>query len=256
MTPLHDPTTRFSDRVRDYVRYRPDYPAELIRTLQSAAGLTAESVIADIGSGTGISSAPFLELGATVFAVEPNAAMREAAESRFTGWSRFHSQPATAEATGLPDTSIDLIVAGQAFHWFDRDRTRAEFRRILRPAGCVALFWNTRHVDTTPFLAAYEALLHQFSRDYEQVNHTRITPAVLADFFGGPFQTSTFPHAQEFDLEGFEGRVRSSSYVPAPGQPGFAELSLALTELFRQYGTAGTVRFDYTTELHFGPLTA
>ncbi len=255
MPPSSDATTRFSNRVADYVRYRPGYPDELVRTLQVEAGLTPDSIIADVGSGTGISSDPFLRLGCTVFGIEPNAEMRHAAETRFVGQPHFHSRDALAEATSLPDASVDLVCAGQAFHWFDMVRTRTEFARILRPDGLVALFWNSRRTDTTSFLKAYESLLIEFATDYQQVNHTNIDAAVLSRFFdGGPFEVRSFPSFQEFDFNGLRGRLLSSSYAPAAGHPRHEAMLLELQRLFREHESGDHVRFDYDTELYFGRL--
>ena len=178
------PTARFSDRVENYVKFRPGYPAELVTTLQSVVGLNPDSIVADIGSGTGILSELFLKNGNPVLGVEPNLEMREAAESLLAPYPRFMSIGSTAEATGLAPGSVDLIVAGQAFHWFDQTSTKAEFQRILRPeGGWVALIWNERQTDASPFLAAYEALLKTHGTDYEEVNHTRINAEMLSAFF-------------------------------------------------------------------------
>ena len=148
------PTERFSDRVADYVRYRPGYPPELLECLQRNCGLRPQWVVADVGSGTGLLAKIFLENGNRVFGIEPNAAMRAAGEEFLRGLDQFTSQEGRAEATGLPARSVDLITAGQAFHWFDRRRARAEFERILKPGGWVALVWNERRT-STPFLADY-----------------------------------------------------------------------------------------------------
>lgn len=255
MPSTDDSTTRFSNRVADYIRYRPGYPPELVQTLQTEAGLNPASVVADIGSGTGISSELFLMLGCHVYAVEPNAEMRAAAESRFANDPRFRSVNATAEQTTLPESSVDLVAAGQAFHWFDIDRTRKEFLRILRPDGFVALFWNSRRTSTTPFLIGYEKLLLEFATDYEQINHTNIDAAVLSKVFGGTnFQIRKYPTFQDFDWEGLRGRLLSSSYAPAAGHPRHEPMLLELSRLFREHQSSGTVRFEYDTELYFGRL--
>ena len=150
---------RFSDRVENYVRYRPSYPQEIIPLLQRETGLIPQHVIADVGSGTGISAELFLRAGSVVHAVEPNREMRAAAERLLAHFPNFHSVDGTAQATTLPDHGVDFIVAAQAFHWFNTPETRAEFSRILKPGGHIVLIWNERRLDSTPFLQAFEQLL-------------------------------------------------------------------------------------------------
>lgn len=150
--------TRFSNRVQDYIRYRPGYPQAVMDCLRDEFGLRPQQVVADIGSGTGISTGLLLDNGHRVIAVEPNADMRAAAETRYGSNGAFQSVAAPAEATTLPDASVDWIVAAQAFHWFDVEKCRVEFRRILKRGGFVALLWNDRR-DDTPFLRGYDALL-------------------------------------------------------------------------------------------------
>jgi SAM-dependent methyltransferase len=253
----NNPTTRFAARVADYVATRPGYPPDTIGILQREAGLTPASVIADIGSGTGLSAIPFLNIGCTVFGIEPNAEMRAAGERLLGTNPRFHSVAGTAEQTTLPDTSVDLVVAGQAFHWFDPPRAATEFRRILRPGGSVVLMWNTRRLDTSPFLRGYEALLQRFGTDYREVVHTNIDPAKLAAFFApGGFKSFKLDNVQLFDREGLRGRLRSSSYTPPPGHPNYEPMLAELDRLFDQHNQAGRVRFEYDTEVYVGRLTA
>jgi len=252
-----DPTRRFSDRVADYVRYRPGYPEALLRALEEEAGLGPGSTVADVGSGTGISTELLLRSGATVFAVEPNDAMRAAAEARLGAEPRFRSVAGTAEATTLPDASVDLVAAGQAFHWFDRERFRAECRRVLRPSSegdRIALFWNARQTESTPFLREYEALLRRFGTDYERVDHLRLGPADFDPFFGGPYESRRYPSEQVFDFEGLRGRLLSSSYTPGPGHPDHEPMLAELRRLFDRHQEGGRVRFEYDTELHLGRL--
>jgi SAM-dependent methyltransferase len=251
-----DPTLRFSDRVEQYVLYRPDYPDGVLDILRSATGLTPEAVVADIGSGTGISTDLFLRNGNRVFAVEPNAEMRAAAETRFSESPLFRSVPATAEATTLPDASVDYVVAGQAFHWFDAERARAEFQRILKPDGWVVLMWNSRRLDRTRFLRDYEALLQKFGTDYDRVRHENIDTAAIGAFFGaGGFRYRSLDHAQIFDREGLRGRLLSSSYVPGEGQPGRAEMLEELDRIFDRSQVDSRVAYEYDTEIYFGRLT-
>jgi SAM-dependent methyltransferase len=251
-----NPTGRFSNRVEDYVKYRPSYPAALITHLQHVRTLRADSVVADIGSGTGLLTELFLTAGNQVFGVEPNREMRAAGEDFLSDFPNFKSINGAAEATTLPDESIDLITAGQAFHWFDRERTKAEFRRILRPAGHVALIWNERVVERSPFLQAYEDLLHRYSEDYKDVDHRRrITGDIINAFFApSPATLTIFPNKQVFDLESLKGRLLSSSYAPPPGHPNHAPMLADLTKLFAGTQINGTVDFDYETKLYLGTL--
>lgn len=249
-----DPTRRFSDRVDLYVRYRPGYPEALLRALVDEVGLGASWTVADVGSGTGISSKLLLRTGCTVHAVEPNREMRAAAEEALAGEPGFHSVAGRAEETGLPDEHIDLVTAGQAFHWFDRERARSEWLRILRPGGLVALFWNSRRTESTPFLRAYEDLLRRYGTDYERVDHAQIDDAVLERFFGGPFETRIFDNAQEFDFEGLRGRLLSSSYAPGPGHPDHEPMLRALREIFDEHQENGRVRWEYDTRLYWGGI--
>src|SRR5262245_47734188 len=181
---MTDVTQRFSSRVENYIKYRPGYPSGIIEALRSECGLTSGSIVADVGSGTGILTEMFLRNGNLVYGIEPNREMRDAAERLLKGYPRFHSVAAQAEETTLDDASVDFISAGQAFHWFDREKARTEFARILKPQGWVALIWNERVTTTTPFLVAYEQLLKDYSTDYEQVDHRRIDEDVIRDFFG------------------------------------------------------------------------
>ena len=249
------PTERFSSRVENYIRYRPHYPAQIISMLKDECGLKAESVIADIGSGTGFLAELFLRNGNRVLGVEPNREMREAGERLLVTFPRFTSVEGTAEATTLAARSIDFVIAGQAFHWFDREQCRAECVRIMRPGGWVVLVWNDRRTDSTRFLSAYEKLLRDFGTDYDQVNHKRIDAAVLRKFFRAEPALKIFPNHQHFDLVSLTGRLLSSSYVPDAGQPGHAEMLDALKSIFDQHCKNGRVTFEYDTVIYYGRLS-
>lgn len=254
MQPSHQGTTRFSNRVADYVRSRPRYPDGILNILRKDARLTNSMVIADIGSGTGFSAEPFLKNGNIVYGVEPNASMRAAAETLLAAYPTFHSVNATAEATTLPDRSIDLIVAGQAFHWFDPPRARAEFRRILRQDGFVALIWNTLQEDATPFMKNYMNLLHTFGTDFKEVVHTNVDQPRLQAFYGGEFVKRTLPNEQRFDQEGLRSRLLSSSYTPPLGHPNHEPMLADLDRVFEENQEGGEVRMIYGTEIYVGRL--
>lgn len=249
-------TQRFSDRVENYVRYRPSYPASLIECLKEQAELNSGNIIADIGAGTGKLTSLLLSVAGTVHAVEPNNEMRAAAEHELAAHPNFHSVDGIAESTTLPSQSVDLITAGQSFHWFDIPPTRTEFARILKPGGQVALIWNERLVDTTPFLVAYDQLLKIKAVDYDQVNHTRIDTAAIREFFTpSGFEVFTFTNEQRFDLEGLTGRALSSSYVPNEDHPKHTEFFKQLTNVFHQHAVDGQVSFQYITQLNLSRLT-
>jgi SAM-dependent methyltransferase len=250
---MRDPTTRFSDRVADYVRSRPSYPAGLLGILEDEAGLEPTHRVADIGSGTGLLSRLFLDHGNSVYGVEPNREMREAGDQLLAAYPGFASVAGRAEATTLPDACVDLVAAGQAFHWFDVPRARAEFLRILRPGRPVVLVWNDRREDAGPFMAGYEQLLRDYGTDYRQVHHRRLGEVEIKDFFGrGVFKGCTLPNRQSFDLPGLQARVRSSSYVPAPDGPGYTELMDGIGELFEAHQTGGRAGLEYETRIYFG----
>ena len=250
---MKDSTQRFTDRVEDYIKYRPSYPQEVIQTLVQEAGLSAGKVIADIGSGTGILTRQLLETNCKVHAIEPNAAMRAAAEEMLGNHPGFISINATAENTSLPDRSLDGIAAGQAFHWFDRLATKVEFRRVLRPGGFIALVWNSWQTDSSDFIKDYTKLLLEWGTDYQRVSRTNVDDAAIRQFFHPrTFQKFTFPHYQTFDYDGLRGRLFSSSYTPQEGHSNYEPLILGLRQLFDQHQLNNAIRFEYITTLYLG----
>jgi ubiquinone/menaquinone biosynthesis C-methylase UbiE len=243
------PTERFSDRVFNYVRYRPAYPKPLVETLVNECCLDENSIVADIGSGTGIFSRQLLNENLRVFAVEPNQEMREASENDLSGYKNFSSVDGSAEATTLPDDRYDLVTAAQAFHWFRYDGAQAEFDRILKSGGRVALIWNQRDM-RQEFQKDYETLLNKHATDYTTVNHMNISAEKIMRFFsGGGYQNFVFENRQVFDRAGFLGRMRSSSYIPSVGSP---ELWESADQLFAKHSSQGKVSFGYESWLHIG----
>ena len=250
-----DSISRFTTRVENYAKFRPAYPPMIIDLLKAHCGLTEASLVADVGSGTGILSEMLLRNGNTVFGVEPNAQMRSSAENLLGNYLQFKSVDGAAEATTLDSHSIDLVTAAQAFHWFDQTRARVEFARILKPKGWMALIWNERRLDSTPFLRDYEQLLLQYGTDYQKVRHENVTQQI-ADFFGPQgFRRESLENIQTFDFESLMGRVFSSSYTPEPGHPSFEPMIASLREVFEKHQQCGTIAFEYDTRVYYGQLT-
>jgi len=249
-----DPTKRFTGRSENYIRYRPGYPAKIIDLLRDRCGLTPKSVIADIGSGTGKLSELFLENGNPLFGIEPNQEMREAGERLLRHFPNFTSVIGIAEATTLSAQSVDFVVAAQAFHWFNHQRCREEFLRILKSQGWVAIIFNRRRGDSNALAAAYERLTDEFTTAAETSHQRKISREVLEQFFQVPPAFEIFDHEQDFDFEGLKGRLLSSSYAPQPGQSHHEEMLAALKQIFEQHQRDGRVIFKYQTEVCYGHL--
>ena len=248
---MRDPTERFSDRAETYAKYRPGYPDDLLRFLRTL--VEPPAAVADVGSGTGILTRQLLQYGYELYAVEPNEAMRRKAESALGGSPSFFSVRGTAEATTLADQSIDLITCAQAFHWFDRVKTKLEFNRILKSNGVTALLWNERLDEASPVNRAYEKLLREMVPDYQNVSHRRVGMEDIQSFFApGEIQLRTFANHQSLDREAFLGRLISSSYVPNLNQPGHSEIIEAAERVFSAHQAAGKITFDYETKVYIG----
>jgi SAM-dependent methyltransferase len=252
-----DAKNRFSNRVADYLRYRPHYPEGVLDFLRSQSQLSPAHTVADIGSGTGFLAELFLKNGNQVFGVEPNQEMREAGEQYLAEYPRFTSINGSAEATTLPDSAADFVTVGQAFHWFKPAPTRQEFSRIQRPDGWVTIAFNDRTPSATGFAVNYEDLLVRFGTDYTRVRDSYPQRKDIRAFFGHDnFLTREIPNFQQLDLESLRGRLRSSSFVPSEGQPNFMEMMAALDSLFAAHQQDGHVLMEFSTWVYLGQLTS
>ncbi|MGA2966875.1 MAG: class I SAM-dependent methyltransferase [Terriglobales bacterium] len=251
------PTARFSDRVENYVRYRPGYPLAVLDLLRTECGLKPSHIVADIASGTGIFTRLLLENGNSVFAVEPNTQMRDRGAHELEALQtngRLKSLAGTAEETKLGSASVDFVTAAQAAHWFDLPRARAEFARILRPEGWCVLIWNERRTAATPFLRDYEKLLLTYGTDYAEVRHERTTALIHKFFAPARCEERVFDLRQQFDYEGAAGRLLSSSYAPLEGHPSHAPMMTELARIIRAHAKDGTIEFEYNTRVYYGHL--
>ncbi len=248
------PTARFSDRVQNYVLYRPGYPAEVLDLLRDECGLRPDHIVADIASGTGLFSRLLLENENFVFAVEPNREMREMGIGQLQGNKRLEWIDGTAEETTLRSGSVDFVTAAQAAHWFDLPRARAEFLRILRPEGWCVLIWNERCTATTAFLRDYEQLLLTYATDYKEVRHERTTAKIDEFFSPARFEERVFAMRLELDYEGAAGRLLSSSYAPSENHGNYVPMMQEFGRIFRAHATNDKVEFEYSTRVFYGHL--
>src|SRR6266481_6148986 len=248
------PTARFSDRVENYVRYRPGYPPKVLDLLRAECGLQASQIVADIASGTGVFTRLLLENGNSVFAVEPNPEMREMGMHELESYDRLVSVAGTAEETTLRSASVDFVTAAQAAHWFDLPCARAEFARILRPDGWCVLIWNERCATSTPFLRDYEQLLLTYGTDYKEVRHERTTATIHEFFAPALSEERIFSLRQQFDYDGLAGRLWSSSYAPLEGHRSYEPMMQELQRIFRAHAKDDTVEFEYKTRMFYGHL--
>ena len=248
-----DPLHRFSNRVADYIRYRPGYAPELLPWVRANAGISESWRVADIGSGTGLLSREFLSIGCTVYGVEPNDEMRAAAEHEFARERQFHSVKGTAENTTLPDRSFQLVSAGQAFHWFDPPATRREWHRIVAPEGYALVVFNSRLHDATPFMRAYDDYLIVNALDYDRVDHLRGLRTKLETVLDR-YEEMRFAFTLRHRYDDVRGLSMSSSYVPPPGHPRHGAFFMGLTTLFDQHAVNGIVEFAYETEAYLSRL--
>ncbi len=246
---------RFTETVENYVKYRPSYPAEIYPFLVQHCGLTQEKMIADIGSGTGFLSKLFLDHGHIVYGVEPNRAMRTAGEQYLSQYPKFHSIDGQAEATTLDNQSVDWVTAGTAFHWFDPEKSKIEFKRILKSPGFVLLIWNIRNKQQSPLLQDYESLLLTFCKEYQNSPAQKFNQTVAEDFFK-PYsmKMASFPNKQQFDWEGFKGRLLSTSYSLREPDPQYEKMIQGLHKIFERHQQQGMVELLYETKLYYGQM--
>ncbi len=244
-----DPKKRFSSRVENYIKYRPTYPSEIVKYLKEIDILKDDSVIADIGSGTGILSEVFLKNGNIVHGIEPNADMRNAAEKLLETYSNFISIDGSAETTNLKAKSINIITVGQAFHWFDIKQTQKEFKRILKEEGYVVLIWNNRKKSGYGFSTEYEKFILKYGKDYK---FTRKDKTNINNFF--KYEKKVFSNYQDFDFEGLKGRLLSASYIPLEDSPEYGDMIKELESIFDKYHQNGIIRLEYDTEVYYGNL--
>jgi len=261
----------FTQRVEYYAKYRPHYPRAVLDLLKSECGLTSAHIIADVGSGTGFLTELFLENGNPVFGIEPDPDMRVAAEYYLQSFPNFTSIAAPAEATTLPNQSVDFLTAGQAFHWFNIEQTKKEFARVLKTNGWVALVWNARRTSGTPFLVVLEEFWQtkQFwknssSRQTTQqlertqmyrLNRELVERELLIPFFeSGGFNEAVFENPMLCDFQSLKGQVLSGGPALEPDDPYYAVMLETLERIFQTHQVNGTVTIEHNAHVIYGQL--
>jgi SAM-dependent methyltransferase len=248
--------TKFDGMGHSYAQYRPSYPKEFIDFLYSEVGVNAESIIADIGSGTGILTRQLLDRRSKVFAVEPNNDMRAIAEAELTDYKGYVSINGTAEETTLGDHYVDYITVAQAFHWFDRLRFKTECRRVLKPAGRAILVWNSRD-EASALIRENEKIIKEYCPDYSGFSGGMSFDEDNNDFnafFDGKYDVRIFQNDLSFDKQGFIGRNLSGSYAPKENENGYAAYIAALGELFDKYNNNGNLIMPNLTRSYVGKV--
>lgn len=249
-----DNTKIFSNKVENYIKFRPSYPSEVIDFLYTNLGINKDSTIADIGSGTGIFTKLILAQKNKVYAVEPNEEMREAAEKLLNKYEKFISVNGSAESTTLMSSSVDVVVSAQAFHWFDRLKAKKEFSRIIHPEGKVILVWNKRIKAGNPFFIDYEQLLINYAKEYKKISLENIGDTELKEFFQNTYDTRIFPNNQYFNFDQLKGRLLSSSYAPLPSDDNYEPMIKELKNIFDKFNHNGFVSFEYQTMVYGGNI--
>jgi len=250
-----DNTNRFKDRADNYKKYRPDYPVDIINVLKDKCGLSKKTVIADIGSGTGIFTKLLLPYAGIVYAVEPNPEMRKVAEETLSSHDNFRSRGTRAEDTTLDSHSVDIVTAATAFHWFDKQITKEEFRRILKEDKWVVLVWNARNTLEHELLAAYETVFRKYVPEYEKKLHENKNTRSINEWYGeGKSELTLFRNYKTLNWEGFRGRFLSSSYAPQEGHSNYERALEDLKRVYERFAHEDSIIFEYTTKVYVGKI--
>ncbi len=243
----------FSGKSDNYSKYRPSYPPEILKILKEKYGLTNSMVVADVGCGTGILAALFLQNGNKVYCIDPNEEMLEIAKNELKDYQNAVFVRGYAEQTGLDDGSVNVISAGQAFHWFNMDKTKREFKRILMAPYLVVLVWNDRD-NKDDFTKEYENIISHYSKGYRGTGSTIISSDSLSQFFNWSYGYYQYVNIQELDFDGLIGRYLSASYSLPKDDSRYQEMVARMKRAFDTFQKDGKVQMKYTTKLFVGRL--
>lgn len=247
---------RYSCKIEDYAKYRPDFPSEIIDFLYASGDISNSSVIADIGSGTGRFTRLLLEKGNLVYGVERNNEMRAKAEELLSKYTKFISISGSAEETSLNSKSVDLITVAQAFHWFDKEKCLLEFKRIIKNNGKVFIVWDDFVGDYNDFSIEQGKVISQFRVVESENKGRKLTRAEMINKFfkNNKFRTMAFTHELYEGFDEFKGGILSASFTPKPGEENYEPFINKLQEVFDKYQQNGKVCTAFSSECYFGEL--
>ena len=269
-----DNRERFSGKAGLYSAGRPSYAEGFLQELRSLYGFGGDTVVADIGSGTGKLTKQLLQLGCRVFGVEPNEDMRRAAEADLAGYPGFGSIKGDASHTTLPDRSVDAVTVAQAFHWFPVDEFRQECLRICRPGGRIFLIWNQRDM-SSPLVQDLHRLYTRYGKDFTGFNQglteddERIRRFFRADEPSGDrnpcydrkeypnpltYDREEYPNPLTYDREGFRIRCLSSSHSPKSGEGNYEAYMREVDRIFDEYAEDGRLHMPNRTTVYSGEI--
>jgi ubiquinone/menaquinone biosynthesis C-methylase UbiE len=250
---VHSHTERFSGRVQAYLAYRPRFPREIVPFLREHGALRSGAVIADVGAGTGMLAEIFLEAGHRVLAVEPNVEMLEACRVLAAQHPALEVVEGSAEATTLPDASVDLIAVGRAMHWFDWPRAHREFQRILKPGGWVLVATNGHRDSGAPVSNRLSEILRKWRTDSAEADTRRDFSDRLQEFLDtSSWQRTTLHHAMTVDFATLLGYAESLTAIPRPGERGYDGMVAELRAVFEEYQRDGMLVTPLACQLFLG----
>lgn len=245
---------KFNGMGKVYSKYRPSYPLNFVDYLFTDVGMSQSSIIADVGSGTGILTRQLLEKGSNVYGIEPNADMRVIAETNLNNFPGFTSVSGSAENTTIDDNSVDYITVAQAFHWFDREKFKKECQRILKPEGKVILVWNTRDNENELVIENYE-VNRKYCPNFKGFSdgmYGKTNNDDFSDFFNGEYETKVFLNNLIFDMDGFIGRNLSASYALKSNDAQYNDYVNELKKIYEKYSNNGQLIMPNLTRSYVG----
>ena len=249
---LIDNTKKFDGLATEYSKGRPAYAKKFIDELYEKYGFSKESIVADVGAGTGKFAKQILDKGSFVYCVEPNVDMRTKAVGELKAYKNVECIDGDAANTCLNDNSVDFVTVAQAFHWFEVESFKRECKRILKPGGKVFLVWNSR--DTNFEIVCKNAeIYNRYCPGFKGFsNGIQENDARIEEFFDGKYEKVKYDNPLYFTKEIFISRCLSSSYSLKCGEDKYNEYVGELEKLFDVYEVNGTVCMPNSTIVYFG----